>query len=48
LRAAWIEDCTLSLLPNLRRLRLVDFQLYDGEVGSLFAYLSASKLVRSD
>lgn len=34
----------MSLLPNLRRLRLVDFQLYDGEVESLFAYLSASKL----
>jgi hypothetical protein len=46
-RAARPEDCTLSLLPNLRRLRLVDFQLYDTEVEPLFAYLSASTLVRS-
>jgi hypothetical protein len=38
----------LSLLPNLRRLRLVDFGLFDIEVEDLFAYLSASKLVRSD
>lgn len=43
-RAARPEDCTLSLLPNLRRLRLVDFQLYDTEVEPLFAYLSASTL----
>jgi len=38
------EDCMLSLLPNLRRLRLIDFQLYDTEIAPLFVYLSASKL----
>lgn len=40
-------ECLLSLLPNLKRLRLIDFHMGDVEVKPFFAYLASSQLVPS-
>jgi hypothetical protein len=38
--------CTFGLLPNLRRLRLINYLPYEEQVVAFFDYLSSSKLAR--